>query len=236
MDGSEQLSLSSSAMHFDQGPPDPQWSPDGKWIAFTDELPNSTLKIYLVAADGGTPPVEAIAKETCYWPSWSPDGISLIFNCDAPSTGPERDIIYILNLRTRQLSALPESTNMYRPHFSPDGRSVVAHDEHQISLFDLGQGKWQTLVKIELPEHDGFHPPPLIWSRDGRYVYFVTEGKEASIYRLRIADRNLEKLANLQNIEHPAAATWFSLAPDDSPLILRDVGTNEIYALDWDAP
>jgi hypothetical protein len=26
------------------------------------------------------------------------------------------------------------------------------------------------------------------------------------------------------------------LAPDDSPLVVRDVGTHEIYALDWDAP
>jgi len=26
------------------------------------------------------------------------------------------------------------------------------------------------------------------------------------------------------------------LAPDDSPLVLRDIGTQEIYAFDWQAP
>jgi hypothetical protein len=26
------------------------------------------------------------------------------------------------------------------------------------------------------------------------------------------------------------------VAPDDSPLVLRDIGTQEIYALDWAAP
>jgi hypothetical protein len=26
------------------------------------------------------------------------------------------------------------------------------------------------------------------------------------------------------------------LAPDDSPLLLRDVSTQDIYALDWEAP
>jgi hypothetical protein len=26
------------------------------------------------------------------------------------------------------------------------------------------------------------------------------------------------------------------LAPDDSPLLLRDTGTQEIYALDWQVP
>ena len=29
---------------------------------------------------------------------------------------------------------------------------------------------------------------------------------------------------------------WMGLAPDDSPLVLRDVGAQEIYALDVDLP
>src|SRR5437762_6329533 len=166
-----------SAIH--QWPPDPQWSPEGKRIAFTGELPNAAPKIYLVPADGGTPPVEALSRDSCFLPSWSPDGTSLIFNCNLPPSKPE---IYTLNLRTRQLSAIPESNNLYGPHFSPDGRSVVAHDRHQISLFDIGQQKWRTLATVELLEQ-------AVWSRDGRYVYFVTGGNEESIYRLRIADR-----------------------------------------------
>jgi hypothetical protein len=28
---------------------------------------------------------------------------------------------------------------------------------------------------------------------------------------------------------------WLGMAPDDSPLLLRDTGTQEIYALDWQA-
>jgi len=29
---------------------------------------------------------------------------------------------------------------------------------------------------------------------------------------------------------------WLGLAPDDSPLFARDIGTQEIYALDVDLP
>ncbi len=29
---------------------------------------------------------------------------------------------------------------------------------------------------------------------------------------------------------------WFGLAPDGSPLLLRRAGSEEIYALDWEAP
>ena len=30
--------------------------------------------------------------------------------------------------------------------------------------------------------------------------------------------------------------SWTGLAPDDSPLALRDISTYEIYALDWQLP
>jgi hypothetical protein len=29
---------------------------------------------------------------------------------------------------------------------------------------------------------------------------------------------------------------WFGLAPDDSPLLLKDTGSQEIVALDWQVP
>jgi hypothetical protein len=29
---------------------------------------------------------------------------------------------------------------------------------------------------------------------------------------------------------------WLGLAPDDSPLLLKDTGSQEIVALDWQAP
>ncbi len=54
--------------------------------------------------------------------------------------------------------------------------------------------------------------------------------------RLMPPDRNLEKLANLENVQHANVGSWFSLAPDDSPLVIRDMSRSEIYALDREAP
>jgi hypothetical protein len=31
-------------------------------------------------------------------------------------------------------------------------------------------------------------------------------------------------------------SSWYGLAADDSPLAVRDTGSQEIYALDWQAP
>lgn len=48
-----------------------------------------------------------------------------------------------------------------------------------------------------------------------------------------------ERLVSLKELGRQAPgvdASWTGLAPDDSPLALRDIGTQEIYALDWEAP
>ena len=44
-------------------------------------------------------------------------------------------------------------------------------------------------------------------------------------------------MADLKNTPIVGMAfNWLSLAPDDSPLVLRDTGIKEIYALDIDLP
>ena len=54
---------------------------------------------------------------------------------------------------------------------------------------------------------------------------------------VRIDDGHVEVVASLKGFSRPHGyGWWFGLAPDDSPLVLRDVGTHEIYALDWEAP
>jgi Tol biopolymer transport system component len=236
VNGGEQLSLIERPMRLGDPdfPPDPQWSPDGKLIAFTGEMPGTPPRIYTVATDGATAPREVLSKGPCCLPSWSPDGPSLIFNCNGSSFEPE---IYTYDLRSSQLSAVPESTNLKGPSFSPDGRFVVAHDEwkqtpntrNRLSLFDVGQRAWRTLATIKSPGHTA-------WSGDGRCVYFVAEGTEESIYRLRIADRKLERLGAVENVSNGEPERWFTLAPDDSPLTLRNTGFGEILALDWEAP
>jgi hypothetical protein len=52
----------------------------------------------------------------------------------------------------------------------------------------------------------------------------------------RIRDRKLELVADLKNFRQTGFwSVWLGMAPDDSPLLLHDTGTQEIYALDWQA-
>jgi hypothetical protein len=54
---------------------------------------------------------------------------------------------------------------------------------------------------------------------------------------MRISDRKRERLAEINLRRNQAGWFWWNgLAPDDSPLLLRDQSSEEIYALDWLLP
>jgi hypothetical protein len=57
------------------------------------------------------------------------------------------------------------------------------------------------------------------------------------IFRFRVSRQYLGVLADLKDFRQTGTfSIWLGLAPDDSPLLLRDTGTQEIYALDWETP
>ena len=79
--------------------------------------------------------------------------------------------------------------------------------------------------------------PP--WSGDGKYIYFDSGlGRDPAFYRVHLADRKLDRIVDLNGFRRAvfAGIPWSGVTPDGSPLLVRDVGTQEIYALDWKAP
>jgi hypothetical protein len=48
-------------------------------------------------------------------------------------------------------------------------------------------------------------------------------------------NRKVEQVTDWTNIR-VAGWGWFAAAPDNSLITARDAGTDEIYALDWEAP
>jgi Tol biopolymer transport system component len=130
------------------------------------------------------------------------------------------------------VSVVPGSEGLYSAHWSPDGRYIAAMPSVSpgLMLFDFKTQKWVELARI------GASFPN--WSRDGNYIYFHTYGRDLALYRVRVSDHKLEKIVSLKGIRLTIGdmGAWCGLAPDDSPLVLRDVGTQEIYALDLQLP
>jgi len=206
----------------------PSWSTDGQQIVFY-AFSGPKPKLYTIATQGGTPREMIPGDPKEEWdPTSSSDGTRIAFG--SGSTDPNSTIL-ILDVRTNQVSTLPGSRGYFSPRWSPDGRYLVAlpFASHSLMLFDFATQKWEEITKISL----GFPN----WSKNGDYVYFLHGENQPSVMRIRIRDRKLERVADLKNFRQTGYwSFWLGMAPDDSPLLLRDIGTKEIYALDWQVP
>jgi serine/threonine protein kinase/Tol biopolymer transport system component len=225
-DGSQRLQLSYPPLYASI----PRWSPDGKQIAFFSVTPGKPSRIYVVSPEGGNPqellPGDDHPQADPYW---SPDGHALIFGGLYASASAG---IRILDLKTRQLTTLPGSQELFSPRWSPDGRYVAAirWNSQSLLLFDQTRQKWSEVVKgrnVSFPN----------WSRDGQYIYFLSWPENPAVVRIRLSDYTLEQVANLKNF-HPTGYwdDWVGLDPGDAPLLLRDTGLQDVYALNSEAP
>ncbi len=228
LDGSLRLQLAAPVMC----PQLPHWSPDGKQIAFAATARGKPRHLFLISADGGNLQQLTTGDQYEVDPNWSPDGNLLVFSGFPVLEGgaSAATAIHLLDLRTHRVSTLPGSEGLYSPRWSPDGRYIAAlrSGPENLMLFDLTTQKW-----VELADLNVNWPS---WSRDGRYIYFNTlPGGDMAIFRVRISSHKLERVVNLKGLRL-GWGEWAGLAPDDSPLVVRDIGTWEIYALDWEAP
>jgi hypothetical protein len=66
-------------------------------------------------------------------------------------------------------------------------------------------------------------------------MYFVRHGKDPAVMRMRMSDQRVELVVSLAGIRQTGflAGVDFALDPAESPVILRDVGIQEIYSLAW---
>ena len=227
VDGSERVQLTYPPMY----PVLPRWSPDGSKILFFEfgREADKPARIYQVSRDGGSPRELLPDDHTQQLdPNWSPDGTKIIF---AGESNDPASAIRVLDLATRKISSLPGSDGLYSPRWSPDGRYVSAFsaDSKTLLLFDFRTEKWSELAQGSLSW--------LNWSHDSQYVYVLDfRGKDA-VVRIRVADHKVEQVVDLKNfITVGRYGGWLALTPDDSPLLLHDTGTQDVYSVDWEAP
>jgi Tol biopolymer transport system component len=212
----------------------PQWSPDGKEIAFTAIAAGERPSIYSISAEGGIPKNLVPDFPNAGDLSWSPDGRSLIFGTFPQSKGEEdAAAIYLLDCETRKVSQLPGSDGYWSPHWSPDGRYVHALtlSSNELVVFDFATQKWEVLTNFPVKHHES--------SRDGKYIYFESIFiEDPAILRVRAGGIAVERVVSVRDLRRTSNLfmPWAGLTLDDSPLIARDVGSQEIYALDWEAP
>jgi len=211
----------------------PRWSPDGTQIVFMAQTPTSGWRAYVISSDGTRLRELIPGAQAGYDPGWSPDGKSIVLTLNDAGTPSASDAgpgLVIFDVSSGKLSPLPGGRQLFSPRWSPDGRHIAAitHDSQKLMLFDRDAQQWQVLVTLPIG-----YPS---WSRDGQYIYFdTTLTEDANLFRVRISDRKLERLVSLKGMSRLWAdlGAWTGLAPNDSPLLIRDISSQEIYAIEW---
>ena len=230
-DGSDRLQLTYAPMAVTV----PHWSPDGTKIAFTGVRSGEPARIYLVSADGGG--VEQISSgKNEFDPSWSKDGSEVMYGTIQATDSSEPTRIMIMDVKTHVVTALAGSEKICCPRWSPDGRWIIAlsADNTKLLLFDESTQKWRQLA--EKMGVFGY----MTWSRDSKYVGFDTSfTDDPALYRISIPGGQITRVASLKNMRRffpQLSGEWSGLTPDGSPIVVRDISTQEIYALDWKLP
>jgi Tol biopolymer transport system component len=228
VDGTDRLQLTYAPLYAAL----PRWSPDGKQIAFDAAQYGKPWKIFLVSTQGGAPQELLSENRSELDPTWSHDGKQIAFGRQDVA---ESQVINVLDLATHQLSVLPGSQGTFSPRWSPDGRFLAAlsSDSQKLVLFDFKTQKWSDWLRG--PHAVGFPN----WSRDSKYLYFDSIfGNDQSYRRLKVGETIPEQIVSLKNLRRYLnwIGSWSGLAPDGTPIFVRDTSTQEIYALDVQFP
>ena len=71
------------------------------------------------------------------------------------------------------------------------------------------------------------------FSADSRFIYFLRAGHDQEVCRVRVRGGEPERVVDLKDwhLTGNYAGIWMALDSTDAPLLLRDSGTSDIYAL-----
>jgi len=216
VDGSNALQLTDAPAYMEQ------WSPDAKWIVYSD-----WNKLYRVSADGGTPEKLIESGDSEVMPTWFPDGQSIAFNRYDSSHEP--DGMYVLDVATRKVTPMAGAEKYYVAHWSPDGKYMVAiaREPSRMMLYTAATRRWGELRRFDAGW--GYYA----WSLDSRFIYFGQTQEKVGMYRLSVPGGAWEKVASMDTIDASAVDGFVSVTADGQPAIMSHSGAAQVYLLSW---
>jgi len=205
-----------------------QVSPDGQWLTFFTVWPQQD--IFVIRTDGSekTKLTDDLYRDR--YPSWSPDGKSIIFMSDRSGT-------YDLWIIQKDGSNLTRATNgpplIWQPHYSPDAKTVLTNNEKGTYLFDASSNfPWHNPTMLpQLPSHPDNPFSGKVWSPDGKMIAgAAAPTNELILYTLENQQYKTIPLSQTTAFAQKSIAGWLS----DQKRLLFFIGRT-FYITDTDS-
>ncbi len=193
-DGGNQENLTNHPAYDSQ----PDWSPDGRKIAFVSSRDGAASQIHVMDADGKNVIRVTDGPGQKGAPDWSPDGGKIVFDVDDVV-----DHIAVMSADGRNRKKLVDQA-LY-PSWSPDGKRIafVSPRDGGAEIFVIGvggQGRKRVTQDLVGKWSPSFSP-------DGRRIAYMAEHNGFfQIFVVGPDGRNPEKLTH--NEEHHWDPTW----------------------------
>lgn len=198
------------------------WSPDGKWIVFSQ---NSQIYKMKINTDSLT---QLTFENENFFSSWSPDGkwITYDSNKDSPNG---MNFIWKINIdgsNQKRICYKPGIGEMRMPNISPDGQRIV-HQRYvgvnapEIFIMDINGENHKRLTN----DTNGDSYP--VFSPTGKYICFKSQ-PYASVPQLAIIDSSGNNFQFLTKYGSGASADW---SPDNAQIVFTNASDGRLWII-----
>jgi tricorn protease len=188
------------------------WSPDGKWIAYTQEDDDYNIDVWIVPVDGGTPVNVSRHPDQDLSPCWSPDGKMLAFASRREFLN-QTDIWYVWLTREDDERSREERLDRLSgdmPDSTAEGKDEKDEDK------DKEKEKETVVVKIDFEDiHKRLHrlttfpgeESKVLISKDASELVFIANNDaESDLWKIKWDGSEPERLT--KGGQNPTFVQW----------------------------
>jgi len=139
-----------------------------------------------------------------------------------------KENLQVLDIASGHIDVIPGSEGGEQPRWSPDGKyiSTVSVKTKDLKIYDLKTQTWTALaakgMNMNYPQ----------FSRDSQSIYFLRLGDAQGVFKVGVHGSAEERVVDLTGWHMQGYfGHYMGLDPNEAPLLMKDVGSQDIYAL-----